>query len=202
MNPRAYAIYNSFKRNFAAKDDQGQIVPSWITEQGGFRVSGNTYLMPDLGFNRLGQQVAELGDPMRLLSQANPLIRLPIELAGGRKLYTGQQFKDKPVEVSGGVAALLQPLLQIAGYGQTSSEGKQFVDEKALYALQNLVPFLAQGERLLPSTDIGQEKQLQNVLSYFGVPTRQVTESQQRGEWYSRLRELNNIVSRAQTVNQ
>lgn len=199
LNPRPYAIYQSFKRNLTG-EDEGQITPSWITEQGGFRVSGNTYLMPDLGFNRLGQQVAQLGDLPRLLSQANPLIRLPIELAGDRKLYTGQQFKDEPVEVSGGVAALLQPLLQIAGYGQTAPDGRQFVDEKALYALQNLVPFLAQGERLLPSTEGGQERQMQAWASYFGAPVRNVTERQQQGELYSRLRELQNVTNQGKAM--
>lgn len=199
LNPRPYAIYESFKRNIG-QDDEGDIVPSWITEQGGIKIGDNSYLMPDLGFNRLGQQVAELGDPMRLMSQANPLLRLPVELMGGRKLYTGQEFQDKPVEVSGGVSALLQPLLQIAGYGETTPEGKRFVDEKALYALQNLVPFLAQGERLLPSTEGGLEKQAQSLRGYFGIPIREVTETQQRGELLRQLRALQDLGSRQEAM--
>lgn len=199
MNPRPYAIYNSFKRNYMS-EDESEITPGWITEQGGFRIGKNTYLMPDLGFNRLGQQVTELGDPMRLLSQANPLIRLPIELAGGKKLYTGQPLSEEPQQVEGGISAMLQPLLQIAGYGQTTPDGKKFVDERALYALQNLVPFLAQGERLLPSTETGQEKQFQSLLGYLGVPVRQIGERQQRGELMSRLAEINKIIAEGKAM--
>lgn len=199
MNPRPYAIYNSFKRNYMS-EDESEITPGWITEQGGFRIGKNTYLMPDLGFNRLGQQVTELGDPMRLLSQANPLIRLPIELAGGKKLYTGQPLSEEPQQVEGGISAMLQPLLQIAGYGQTTPDGKKFVDERALYALQNLVPFLAQGERLLPSTETGQEKQFQSLLGYLGVPVRQIGERQQRGELMSRLAEINKIIAEGRAM--
>jgi hypothetical protein len=156
--------------------------------------------MPDLGFNRIGKQVAELGDPVRLFSQANPLIRLPIELSGDRKLYTGQQFAGEPQEVSGGVAALLQPLLQIAGYGETGPDGKRFVDEKALYALQNLVPFLAQGERLMPSTESGQERQGQAVLGYLGAPVRQITERQQKGELLRQLSQLRELQARQESM--
>lgn len=199
LNPRPYAIYESFKRN-VGRDDENEIVPSWVTEQGGFRIASKTYLMPDLGFNRLEQQIAQLGDFSRFASQANPLLRLPYELVGGEKLYTGQPFSGEPQQVEGGVAALLQPLLQIAGYGETGPDGKKFVDEKALYALQNLIPFLAQGERLMPSTEGGKERQSGAVMGYLGVPVRQITERQERGELLRQLNELRQLQARQEAV--
>ena len=200
LNPKPYAIYYSFKRNFQADEEEGDIAPSWIKERGGFKIGKDTFLIPDLGFQNLEQQVAQFGDPQRLLSQANPLLRLPIELAGGRRLYNNQPFKEQPQQVEGGVAALLQPLLQIAGYGETGPGGERFVDEKALYALQSLVPFLAQGERLLPSTESGQERQGQSLLSYLGVPVRQVSEREKQGQLLGELMRLRELGARQEAL--
>lgn len=201
MNPRAYAIYNNIKRNIEEKDPD-KPVPLWMRELGAFKLPGtNFYATPDLGFNRVGQQLQELRDPRRALANVNPLLRIPIELTGGRQLYSNRQFSDQPIEVKDGAGALLQPLLQLAGYGETTPEGKKFVNDKAYYALRNLIPFLGTAERLTPSIQTYQQRGYVNpLLGFLGVPTRQLTEADMQGELARRKREIQNIVSKERTL--
>ena len=101
--PRAYAIYNNIVRNIGL-DQSHSVVPQWLQEQGGIRIAGDTYLTPDWGMTRADQVLSELGDPARMGSYINPLLRVPIELLGSRRLYNNQQFSSTPQEVTGGPA--------------------------------------------------------------------------------------------------
>jgi hypothetical protein len=184
LNPRPYQIYGSIKRNL--RDEENEVdVPEWMREMGAFKLpfGQNLYATPDFGFNRIGQQVNELRDPARFAANFNPLIRLPIELAGDRQLYSNRPFSDEPVEINGGVASVLQPFLQMLGYGETGPTGKKFVDDRAYYLIRSLVPTLSQAERLIPSTPAYQERGILNpLLGYTGVPVRQVTPQMQESE--------------------
>jgi hypothetical protein len=197
LNPKAYAVYNTIKRN-VDDEEEGAIIPQWMREIGAFKLpfGNNLYATPDFGFNRVGQQVQELSDPQRLLSNVNPLIRVPLELMGGRQLYNNRQFSDKPVEVGNGAGAILQPFLAAAGYGETRN-GKQFVDDKAYYAVRNLVPFLGTAERLTPSIDTYQQRGYVNpLLGFLGVPGRQVKEQEIQSELARRKGNIAKITSR------
>lgn len=171
-NPRAYAIYNSFVRNFDQSTEE-DVVPPWMKESGAFKIGGGMWLQPDLPFTRVNQQIAELGQPNRLLSYMNPLLRLPIELSGNTKLYTGQQFTETPQQLSVG-SKLASPLLALLGQLQTDASGNVLTSEKANYAIQNLIPPLGTAERLFPSTDQYKERQGASVASWFGLPVRNV----------------------------
>ena len=202
LNPKAYQIYGSVKRNLR-EEDGDTAVPQWMTEIGAFKLpfGNNLYATPDFGFNRIGAQVEEFKDPTRLLSNLNPLLRLPIELAGGRQLYSNRPFSETPVEVEGGVSSALQPLLEALGYGQTGPTGKKFVDDKAYYALRNLVPFLATAERLNPSIPTYQQRGTGNQwLGFLGAPVRQVTGQMQAGERTRRDKELQQAVKDEQAL--
>jgi hypothetical protein len=154
------------------------------------------YATPDFGFNRINAQVQEFKDPTRLLSNLNPILRLPVELAGGRQLYSNRPFSDTPVEVEGGISSAVQPLLEALGYGQTGPTGKKFVDDRAYYALRNLLPFLATAERLNPSIPTYQQRGTGNqFLGFLGAPVRQVTGQMQAGERIRRDKELQQAVN-------
>ena len=202
LNPRAYQAYGAVKRNLR-DDDEDVAVPQWMREIGAFKLpfGDNVYATPDFGFNRLEAQVQEFKDPTRLLSNLNPLLRLPIELAGGRQLYSNRPFSDTPVEVEGGFSSALQPLLEALGYGQTGPTGKKFVDDRAFYALRNLVPFLATAERLNPSIPTYQQRGTGNqLLGFLGAPVRQVTGQMQAGERIRRDKELQQAVNEQITL--
>lgn len=202
LNPRAYQVYGAVKRNLR-DDDENVAVPQWMREIGAFKLpfGDNMYATPDFGFNRIEAQIQEFKDPTRLLSNLNPLLRLPIELAGGRQLYSNRPFSDTPVEVEGGVSSAVQPLLEALGYGQTGPTGKKFVDDRAYYALRNLLPFLATAERLNPSIPTYQQRGTGNqFLGFLGAPVRQVTGQMQASERTRREKELQQAVKDEQAL--
>jgi hypothetical protein len=174
INPKAYATYNSIKRNFNA-DKEGDVVPAWMQELGAFKLpfGKDLYATPDFGFNRVGQQIKELQEPQRLLSNVNPLLRVPVELMGGRQLYSNRPFSQNPVKVENGAGAILQPFLQGLGFGETGPNGDKFVNDKAYYGFRNFIPFAGTAERLTPSIDTYQQRGYINpLLGFLGVPNR------------------------------
>jgi hypothetical protein len=203
LNPRAYQVYGNAKRNF--RDDQeGDVVPVWMREMGAWKLpfGQNLYATPDIGFNRLQSDVNMLQDPTRFLSNVNPLIRLPIELTGERQLFSNKRFSKTPVEVSGGVGAALQPLMELLGYGETGPGGQKFVDDKAYYALRNLIPLLGRTESLSPSMPTDPGKSTANPLyGLFGAPVKEVNQQMQDNELLRRQFDMQELAKRSQAVN-
>lgn len=184
LNPKPYQIYGAIKRNFTDRT-QEEPVPEWMQEIGSFKLpfGKSLYAVPDFGFNRINQQVQELRDPQRLLSNLNPALRLPIELAGGRQFYSNRQFSKTPIEVEGGLSTVLQPLLEALGYGETGPDGTKYVNDKAYYLARNVAPFLGTAERLVPSIPTYQQRGTTNQwLGFVGAPVRQNTAAMQEGE--------------------
>ena len=213
-NPRVYAMYSSVVRNIGL-DQTGQVVPQWLKEQGGIRIGGDTYLTPDWGMVRADQVLAELGDPARMGSYVNPMLRVPVELLGSRRLYNNQQFSSTPQEVTGGPAQpLIEALLGLAGAtdktgpnGVVDRNGKQIIapnqtvtSDKWNYALMNLLPMLSQAERLAPATEGYKAKQGASWLSYLGLPVRQVTQQQKDAEIAQRTKQLQALASNAKKL--
>ena len=183
-NPRSYQIFNSIKRNMS-DDQEGDIVPEWMVKAGAFKLPFGTdlYATPDIGFNRLGQQLEEFVTPSKYMANVNPLLRVPLELMNDKQYFSGKQFSKNPVEVSGGSSEFLQPLLQLLGYGQTTEDGRKFVSDKAYYGLTSLLPTLGQAERLIPSkTSAAGGVPWNALLGLAGAPVKQNTESYMLGE--------------------
>jgi hypothetical protein len=202
INPKAYATYNTVKRNFNA-DKEGDVIPAWMEEIGAFKLpfGKDLYASPDFGFNRISQQVEELRDPQRFLSNVNPLLRVPVELMGGRQLYSNRPFSQNPVKVENGAGAILQPFLQGLGFGETGPNGDKFVNDKAYYALRNLIPFAGTAERLTPSIDTYQQRGYVNpLLGFLGVPGRQVKEQEKQSELIRRQKAIEALVSRQKVL--
>jgi hypothetical protein len=202
INPKAYATYNTVKRNFNA-DQEGDVIPAWMEQIGAFKLpfGKDLYATPDFGFNRIGQQVEELRDPQRFLANVNPLLRVPVELMGGRQLYSNRPFSQNPVQVEGGAGAILQPFLQGLGFGETGPNGDKFVNDKAFYALRNLIPFAGTAERLTPSIDTYQQRGYVNpLLGFLGVPGRQVKEKEKQSELIRRQKAIEALVSRQKSL--
>ena len=179
-NPRAYVAYENFVKS-VSQDSGNDAVPQYMREAGAFKIANGLFLQPDLGFNRVQQTVTEAGDPARLLSYVNPALRLPAELSGNRKYYSNQPFSDKPQELKG-VNALLAPFLQMAGMTNTGANGSQYTSDKTMYAMRNLLPTFAQGERLFPSTEGGNQKRASSVASWMGIPIKQLTPAMEKSE--------------------
>lgn len=197
-NPRAYAMYNSFVRNMD-QSEEGDIVPSYMKEQGAFKIGGRTWLQPDLPMTRVNQQLAELAQPNRLLSYMNPLLRLPIELAGNTKLYTGQQFSQDPQDLTL-ASKLASPLLGLTGQLQQDATGAVKTSEKANYALMNLLPPFATAERLFPQTGQYAQKRGASTASWFGLPIRNVPPEMEDKEAKSRAYAMQQYLQRQKAL--
>lgn len=193
-NPKAYAGYNSLMRNIAEPGDDNDIMPSWLDEQGGVKIGEDLYLRPDLGFTRLGEQLAEIGDLPRLLSYVNPAMRVPVEVLGSRQLYNDVPFSENPQTVAGGpLSGPLGSLAEVLGLGERNAEGQVVVDPRVNHVLKNMLPPLAQAERLMPSSAVGVDRQSNSALGYLGVPVTRVTPSMKASELARRKREMEEL---------
>jgi len=203
INPRAYQIYGNAKRNFR-DDKEGDIVPAWMTEMGAWKLpfGQNVYAAPDIGFNRIESDIAQLRDPVRLLSNVNPFVRLPIELTGEKQLFSNKRFSKTPVEVTGGIASAVQPLMELFGYGQTGAGNRKFVNDKAYYALRNLIPLLGRAESLSPSTPTEPGAESSNPLfGLLGIPAKEITPKMQQSELLRRQFAMQELAKIFTTLN-
>ena len=195
MNPRAFAKYESFKRNFSGKDDEG--VPRGWVELGAMKLpfGKDLYVMPDIGYNRIGQQYEMLKNPSRFLADLNPAARVPVELAFNKQLYQGRPISDGTAQqVSGfGPASLLQPIARAVGFGENNAQGDRFIDPKFSYAATGLFPPIGTANRLIPSDSGGGTSGSKNAFAgFFGSPVKALKPEAQRSEMLRRLYEINN----------
>ena len=214
-NPKMYAMYSSLMRNISEDEQDGKIVPKWMKETGAVAIGSDWYLTPDTGFNRLQQQANEFTDPARLASYVNPLLRVPLEVLGNRRLYNDTPFSDKPKEITGGLASpLIGAMLSVLGQTDTTgpkgvmnAQGDQILPANATvtsdrwnYALMNLLPMLAQSERLVPATEDYKARQGSSILNYLGIPLRQLTPQMQESEVARREREMMALATQAKNL--
>lgn len=197
-NPRTYAIYEHLVNNFQTPIGSDQVVPSYITEAGGWQITPGGFLTPDLGFNRLRTTMEEASDPRRLLSYVNPAFRLPVELLGGRQLYNDVPFPETDQPVDGPLGVLFEAL----GAAHRDRHGQLRVDPKLSYGVRNLLPPLAQADRLLPSSPAGKDKRGNSVLGYLGIPFKQVTQGMEDSEIRRRKAELVDLMKRAKVYGE
>lgn len=181
-NPRAYLMYDKLMKNLR-DDREDEYLPSWMVTAGAVRLSDDLYLNLDFGFNRVGEELQMLGDPAKLLGKLNPAIKVPAEMLFGKRLGYSRDFQDEGVEAPGSVLSpAIQALAGLLGQSRETATGDRGVSEMFSYALQSLVPPLAQSERLLPATEGGRERQGNALLGYFGVPLRNVSDEDRRRE--------------------
>lgn len=197
--PSMYRAYESARRNMPV--DKSLILPSWLAERQPLGFGAGGVLNPDLPQVDMQEQIRQLSDPLRLLSQLYPQYRLPIELAGSRQLNLDIPFSDKPSEIKGplDLPAALAGLLT----GQTvDTAGGPAVTSKTAYAVSSAIPTLGLLQRLLPQAG-GQEKykdrQISSLISTLtGAPYRQVTAQEQENELLRRQFALRDLLDSLQ----
>ena len=109
-NPKAYAFYSSFKRNFEddrTEEEGGLVIPSYEKDRGVFAIKnpifGQDVIRPGLPFPGGGENVINniVNSPLTFFANVNPIFRAPIEAAIDKKFFTGgkvvpKQWKDMP----------------------------------------------------------------------------------------------------------
>jgi len=107
-NPRAYALFNSGKRQIedkTAEEQGGLIIPGYekargvfATKEEGFgKLFPGNVIRPGLPFPGGGDNVlrALIEEPKKYLSNVNPIFRAPIEAAVGIRAFTGGTITPK-----------------------------------------------------------------------------------------------------------
>lgn len=188
--PRAYNVYQSIMRNVDASDES-TVTPIRLKDRGAALLpfGNNLYLAPDMGFNRLQEDVAKLtpeGWP-RLMSETIAPLRLAIEGLAGKRLYNDQPFRDdRAVPVSGPKWALL-PLLAALGGTTRTEDGQLAYTDFANYATESFIPTLGQLERLFPQEERNKQRRLMNALTFLtGAPAAQVSQADIENELFRR----------------
>ena len=189
MRPRYYNMYADIQdRNPVAAD---VMLPVWARTNGAIGLGGSRVLLADMPMGRLQQTAEGFVSPAKLAGQANPLVKLPLEVLSSKKLATGIPFTDKYDKAKGfdKLVAGLGAITGAEGLGRTEN-GELMVNPKASYAVGNLLPSLATLQRLSGGATGGQttyqERQLSSILNAAGIPVRYFGPQQQRGETIGR----------------
>ena len=220
--------YFNFKANMELTSDPDQVEPSFFPELGAIRTpfgerdGGTIYLTPDLPSLRFRQDLAELVpgssgegfDPIRLLSDTGPAIKVPMEMLQNRELFTDIPFKNRlydydsegnavlrkgpsilqgeipftdiDVPVVSDVMTRLGDLLP----GTERVNGDLLMQDNTQSAIEDIIPLIGRAERLDPDSPKQQDRQGQNWLSFIGASVRQNNERSIQGELYSRQKKL------------
>jgi hypothetical protein len=150
--------------------------------------------------NRLDATVESFGIP-RVLGQANPLVKLiPELLIADKQLALDIPFSDKYEEAKGldKAVAQLGEMLGVESIGRRNPEGVLEISPKVSYAMGNIFPPIATGQRLAGGGAGGkstyQERQLSSILNFFGVPVREVGPRQERSETIGRQFKISDLL--------
>jgi hypothetical protein len=181
--PGMYRAYESLKRNMPV--DESIILPSWLAEREPLGLGAGGVLNPDLPQVDMASQIAQLSDPLRLLSQLYPQYKLPIELAGNRQLGLNIPFSETPQQVRGPLDVPAALVAALTGQATSTAEGPA-ISSKVAYAVPSAFPLLGLAQRLLPQgggQEKYQERQLSSILAAVtGAPYRQVPQEEQERE--------------------
>jgi hypothetical protein len=194
--PKAYVQYERIKEEFPVNEDL--MLPSWIQRSGPLGAGMGSVLTPDLPMVRLAQNLKDITTPSGLLGQATPLLRVPAELWLGKQVALDIPFGDKRTAqgVETAVAKVLYSLTGTA-YADYDANGRIMIDPRVTYVIEQALPTLAQGFRVtggkLGGKESLEERWIGNILNWFGVPYRQIGESQQRGEAINRQFKLKDL---------
>ena len=191
LNPRPYLLYGHIMQNLG-ENSENDVIPKWMRDGGAVKLSGNTFLTPDLGFNKMDEQFAMLSDPKRLLGYVNPGLRVPLEVLGNTHLNTGVPFSTKNENAMGGpLSPIVNAMAAFTGQQRQLDDGSQGVTSKLNYAMRNLFPPIGQAEGVAPSTERGRENQGNRIMGLLGIPITNVTPGMQESERRRQLYEQN-----------
>lgn len=200
--PQYFADLGHFKNEMEALTPPEGLTPSWFGGTFSIRMpfmnpaGERMYLMPQLP----PVDLLRLQNPREFLGQLNPIVKAPIEMMTGSRLYNGVPFKEGKVEVPQAWNSLgVGPLLEMLHLAERGKDGQLMTKDQTLYALEGFIPSLGKARRLFPSDSQESEKKYSNrvALSWlnivFGLGMTANTESDKSGELYRRSKSVDSI---------
>lgn len=197
--------YFNAKRNLEYGNDEDVNRPGWLDEGGAVQLGDGgegkdtPYWMPDLPSLKAITDVDKLMHPFdgRLVSDMNPLVKLPFEHVAGRKTFSGIPFKDVLSErVDGETVGREAPswaqipgieqLLGALGVVDHNASGQTVMGDEQQYMGEAAFPLLGDITRLLPNQPKQEAKESENWLSFLGLGLKYNTDDSRQGEQYRR----------------
>ena len=205
--PKGYYQYEKLQNNFPlaiddpnTPEDEGMVVPKWISDYRPLQVGLGSVLRPDLPHQRMRNQLESLLTP-KVAGNLTPVLRVPIELFWAKRqlgLDVGP-FKQR-AETRGYekyVAQLLATLKQYDWIDRDEETGEWLMHAGVSYAIEQAVVPLQQVNRLTGGWTGGkanlEERWLSSVLNWFGIPYQGIGKQQERSELVRRSFGLNDL---------
>lgn len=170
LNPRSYAHYQSFVRNFQDPNSDNSDLPEWMRQNSAFRVTPTMALMPDIGATQLQANLNTLTSPMKLASMLGPQFKAPAQLLTGKNFFYGSDYGDDDFKELKGPMSVLTPFMEALGQTEDMPGGGTAIPAVQFDALKDLLPFLGTTDRL------SGDNQAQGVRTFLGIPARDVTQ--------------------------
>ena len=195
MNPRAYAIYNSVRRNFEDKEGTSPYLPQYYKEQGAFKLpfGENLYAAPDFGFPGAGKPslIQEIISPKQFLSSLTPPLRGLLETLANEKFFSGAPIVSKGAvnPEAEKVAYYIRELIPPAGFFRRIANATPARRFEIVQQVLGIAPPV-EGED--PAT-----KELQSLIQFFGAPGFKLRPAQERSEIWRRFFQLQDEIDRA-----
>lgn len=204
--PKAYYEYQRVQEELPV--NANLMMPQWINEREPLGLGNglaNWVLTPDLPHIRMKAMFEGFADPQQLIGQTGLPIRLPLELATGKKFGTFvQDFNayGKQKEVRGPYETLIAKALnKFVEDGQITTDkyGNWVMDERVTHIVESVFPIVAQINRLTGGATGGkealEERMLSSIFNYAGIPAREIGPVQQRTEAQRRNREVQDLIA-------
>ena len=214
--------YGNLKRTLEAGQQEEPLVPAYFKNMGAIHVGDipglgalgdSEYLMLDLPFLRVQDDLSKFTDIEKLFSDMNPAIKTPLELQAHEQFFSGIPLSDTRMETPPAGATLpgVKQLLEGIGWLEKDNQGRPVMSDSHSYAFGALNPLANRVERVNQTAqkhpgEPGYEreqayladKRKEALLSIlFGVGVRTNAPERQQGELLRRSRELKTLLDQA-----
>lgn len=197
MRPNAYNIYEKVQQTLPV--DSREIIPEWQESReplgvgrGDVPLLGEGYytIQPDMPQQRLQEGLRSILDPRRLLGQAYPIYKLPVEFAVGKQLGIDVGPFDERVPARGLELAAVNVLESIGFDPIYDKQGNKTIRGFTQYALGNAIPLISRIQRLSGGSLGGKENYTtrtgQSWLNELGIPLTIIKDDNVRSEFINR----------------
>jgi hypothetical protein len=197
MRPNAYNIYEKVQQTLPV--DSNEIIPEWQEPyeplgigRGNVPLLGEGYYTAqlDLPQQRLSEGLRSILDPRRLVGQAYPIYKLPVEYIAGRQLGIDVGPFPERAPARGLELAAVNVLESIGFTPIYDKQGNKTIAGFTQYALGNAIPLISRIQRLSGGTLGGKENYAtrtgQSWLNELGIPLRIIKDDNVRSELINR----------------
>lgn len=201
-NPKQITRFMNIKQEIELTSQEEDVYPDWFRDNLTIRLpmkagGGNMYVFPDAPFAGIADSLA----PSRMIEQANPFIKAPIELRAGTKFFGNIPFTDGYQPVPTVWEDLGVPeVMKMFGKAEKDANGNWVMRDKDMYLVESWIPFLSNARRLAPSEDRFEKRRTYTWASFMlGQTSRTNTAKDQSSELIRRSEQLKSFTKDLQT---